>query len=610
MKLEFLAIDKLHRSRTNMRHSKKPQDVTDILPSVREKGILIPIVVRPEPDEAGHDGFGVVAGDRRYTAALIVAAEVREAGGEPELVPCAIREEGEDVDALELSILENCRRRDPDEVTQWESFTRLVKEGRSIDEIATTFVMPELAVKRTLALGNLLPRVRSLYRAGEIDAITVRHLTLATKSQQKAWLALVDDENAYVPSGHNLKNWLFGGQSIPVKHALFDVGGAKIATADFLFDDSSYFSDNDAFWTAQNAAIEARRAAYIEAGWADVVVVPPSNHFSTWEFERIPKRKGGRVYIDVRASGEVCFHEGYVSRKEAQRAERIARGEAEEGVKVPRPEVTSAMRTYIDLHRHAAVRAELTTMPQVALRLLVAHAIAGSHLWRVEADPRRSQNGAVQESADGSAAEGAFDGYRRAVQDALGYPEDEVRLVGRHGHQVGIAALFERLMALPDPVVMNVVAVIMGETLASGSAAVEVAGQAIGTDMAKWWEADDAFFELIRDREVLTAIVGEVAGDLIAMANVNEKAKAMKAIIRAHLEGADGRAKVEHWVPRWMRFAPGAYTERGKRRSRQEALDAMDRAGADDADPEDEAELDCEDELTKVGGGDPERLAA
>jgi len=606
MKLEFLSIDKLHRSRTNMRHSKKPQDVSDILPSIREKGILIPIVVRPEPDEAGHDGFGVVAGDRRYTAALIVATEVRDAGGEPELVPCAIREEGEDVDALELSILENCKRRDPDEVTQWESFTRLVKEGRSIDEIATTFAMPELAVKRTLALGNLLPRVRALYRAGEIDATTVRHLTLATKSQQKAWLALVDDKNAFAPNGHQLKNWLFGGQSIPTKYALFDVAEAKIATADFLFDDSSYFSDTEAFWAAQNAAIEQRREAYIEAGWSDVVIVPPSAYFQQYEMEKTPKRKGGRVYIDVRASGEVCFHEGYVTAKEARRAERIARGEDVGGIKVPRPEITSTMRTYLDLHRHAAVRAELAALPQVALRMMVAHAIGGTHLWRIDPDPRRAQNDSVAESADGSTAEAVFDGYRRAAQTALGYPEDEGRLVGRHGRVLGVPQLFDQLMNLPDGQVMEIVAVVMGETLASGSSAVEFAGRTIGTDMAKWWEADDAFFELIRDREVLTAMVGEVAGDLVAKANAGEKSKTLKGIIRTYLEGADSRAKVEHWVPRWMRFAPGAYTERGQRLTRQEALDAIDGAGAHDPDPEDDAEV----EEVELGAGEDDRLAA
>ena len=344
---------------------------------------------------------------------------------------------------------------------------------------------------------------------------------------------------------------------------MFDVEASGLAVVADLFGEGGYFADADAFWTAQNAAIEARRAAYLEAGWADVVIVPPSNHFSPWEMERATKRRGGRIYIDVRSSGEVCFHEGYISRKEAARAERMARGEAEAGQKVPRPEVTATMQTYIDLHRHAAVRAELTTRPQVALRLLVAHAVAGTHLWRVEADPRRSPNEAVNESAESSSAEGAFDGYRRAVQDALGYPEDEPTLIGRHGRITGIPALFERLMNLPDPVVMNVIAVIMGETLASGSPAVEVLGQAIGTDMAKWWEADDAFFDLLRDREVLRAIVGEVAGETVAAANAGEKAKTLKTIIRDHLAGLGTRTKIAHWVPRWMRFAPCAYTARG-----------------------------------------------
>ena len=106
------------------------------------------------------DGFGVVAGDRRFTAASIVAAEVREAGGDPERMPCAIMEEGDDAAALETSIIENIERLDPDEVSRWESFTRLVREGRSVDDIATTFGLPELAVRRTLALGNLLQHAR------------------------------------------------------------------------------------------------------------------------------------------------------------------------------------------------------------------------------------------------------------------------------------------------------------------------------------------------------------------------------------------------------------------------------------------------------------------
>ena len=108
-----------------------------------------------------------------------------------------------------------------------------------------------------------------------------------------------------------------------------------------------------------------------------------------------------------------------------------------------------------------------------------------------------------------------------------------------------------------------VVAVVMGETLASGSAAVEAVGMEIGVDMARFWQADDAFFGLIRDREVLTRIVAEVAGEAVASANAGEKSKTLKAIVRDHLDGTNGRAKRDHWVPRWMAFPPAAYTARG-----------------------------------------------
>src|SRR3546814_12503674 len=81
--------------------------------------------------------------------------------------------------------------------------------------------------------------------------------------------------------------------------------------------------------------------------------------------------------------------------------------------------------------------------------------------------------------------------------------------------------------------------------------------------MARYWQADDAFFSLIRDREVLTASVAEVAGETVARANANEKAKTLKTIVANHLAGADGRAKVEHWVPKWMAFPPSAYTASG-----------------------------------------------
>ncbi len=221
------------------------------------------------------------------------------------------------------------------------------------------------------------------------------------------------------------------------------------------------------------------------------------------------------------------------------------------------------MQTYVDLHRHAAVRAGLLSRPEVALRLMVAHAIVGSHLWRVSPEPQTTRNDEVRESIETARGETVFDERRRAVLDMLGFGSEEATVTGGNGDDYGVAGVFLRLIELPDPAVMEVITVVIGETLAAGSAAVEAVGTEIGIDMADWWQADEALFGLIRDRDVLGRIVGDVAGQLIATANAGEKSKTLKRIIADHLAGAEGRAKVERWVPRWMQFPPSAYTTRG-----------------------------------------------
>uniref|UniRef100_UPI00260FCC35 ParB/RepB/Spo0J family partition protein n=1 Tax=uncultured Sphingobium sp. TaxID=316087 RepID=UPI00260FCC35 len=555
MKLAFIDHSKLVPSKVNMRHGPKPPDVGDILPSIRKRGVIVPLIVRPQ---AGNDNgvHEIVAGRRRWTANAIALVEGIDHGP----LPVAILDAGDDADAIEASLLENTRL-DPDEVTRWETFARLVKEGRDIADISATFGIPELGVKRILALGNLLPRIRDLYRKEKINAATVRHLTLASKQQQKAWLALYDDDDAYCPTGQQLKAWLFGGQSIKVEHALFDVDASGLAIVADLFGEDRYFADADAFWTAQNAVIDARKEDYLDAGWFDVVIVPPGEYFYRYEFAKAPKRKGGRVYIDVRESGEVEVHEGYVTSKEAKRLER---GEAiETGPKVPRPEVTSTMQTYINLHRHAAVRASLTRHPKVALRLMVAHVIVGSPLWTVKPEPQTARNDDVRESVETCRAETDFDAKRRAVLDLLGFSPEEPTVTGGNGDDFGLVGVFLRLLDVPDRAVMDVIVIVMGETLASGSAAIEAVGGEIGVDMARYWQADDAFFECVRDKEVLTRIVAEVAGEPVAAANAKEPGKVLKRIVRDHLEGANGRPKVEGWVPKWMAFPPATYTARG-----------------------------------------------
>lgn len=259
----------------------------------------------------------------------------------------------------------------------------------------------------------------------------------------------------------------------------------------------------------------------------------------------------------------MTFHEGFVTEKEAKRIAKAeeAGKDGTDALKPVRPELTSRLQTYVDLHRHAAVRATLTGEAEIALRLLVAHAIAGSPLWSVRVEAQSTKDDDVRESVETCRAEVVFDEKRRAVLELLGFDAEEPNVTG--GNPMPLAKLFQRLVELPDRAVMDVIAVIAGETLFAGSAAVEAVGLQIGVEMDKWWEADDALFEGLRDKEVLTAVVAEVGGADIAAANAKEKGAALKAIIRDHLDGTNGRPKVEGWVPRWMNFPPAAYTERG-----------------------------------------------
>ncbi|TIT03439.1 MAG: ParB/RepB/Spo0J family partition protein [Mesorhizobium sp.] len=558
MQLAHIPLDRLNISALNMRHGKRAPDISDILPSVRARGVLVPLLVRPN---GSPETFEIVAGRRRYFAAKSLADE----RGESDALPCAIMEDGDDADALEASLIENIARLDPDEVSQWETFSRLIREGRTIADIAATFGITELQVKRSLALGDLLPKIREAYRREEIDAETARYLTMASKAQQKDWLALFAAPEQYAPRGYQLKQWLFGGQSISTKVALFGIEEYPGLIVSDLFGEDSYFADADLFWLKQNEAIAARRDAYLEAGWTEVIVLEPGQYFHSWDHEKTPRKKGGKVVITVSHRGEVECHEGWLSRKEARRARAHDEGgEQEEALaKSSRPELTGPMQNYVDLHRHAAVRTALLDHPGVALRLMVAHAIAGSSLWQVCREPQRAANETVAASLAACKAEADFAERRRDVLALLGQPEEDGAVTGGNGDAFATARVFARLLVLSDDNVMRVLTIVMAETLEAGSAIIEALGNHLNVDMAACWQADDAFFELLRDKEIANLMLAEIGGKHGADGNVSEKVKTQKTIIRDFLAGENGREKVDAWLPRWMKFPAESYTGRG-----------------------------------------------
>lgn len=608
MELKHIDITRLSVSSLNMRGTRKTCDIANILPSVRARGVLVPLIVR-ETCRSGSEVFEVgsaagehipayeiLAGKRRFHAALAVVEE----GGGIEDLPCAVIEPGDDAAALEASLIENIARLDPDEMTRCETFTRLVREGRDVDGIALTFGLTALQVKRTLALGNLIPRLRNLYRADGIDAVSLRHLTMASKAKQKEWLALHDDERATAPTGAWLKAWLFGGASIPVGAALFDPADYKIEIIADLFGNEAYFASSDAFGALQMPEVENRAEQYREAGWGEVVVMLKGETFHSWEHSACSKAKGGRVYVAIGHRGDVTFHEGYVTAKEARRLER-----GEVLAKVVRSEVPATLNAYIDLHRHAAVRAKLVEDTGLSLRVMVAHAIIGSGLWTVRIEPQKAPSDAVAESVESCLSESLFDARRREVLALLGLDAEAATVTGSDADGKGICGLLTRLIAMDDTDVMRILAVVMGETLDVGTGLIELLGQLMGLAMADVWQADDALLDAVRDREVMGHLLADVAGEKVAAENAKATTKVQRGIVRDCLSGTNGRVKRDSWVPRWMAFPPSAYTPRGGVGSAERSAPLAKLAEADEAEVEaGDAVEGQENDMTVVEGGE------
>lgn len=554
MELRHIPLEDLKPTPVNVRHAKRTPDVSDILPSIKKRGILQPLLVRPNGS-----GFEVVAGRRRYFAAMAAKAEV----GQFDPIPCAIMDQQDDAAAIEASLLENFARLPMEPMQQYEAFAKLIKEGKAVTDIAETFGVTTRMVTRVLALANLIPAIKTAYQNEKIDHGTLRILTMASKSQQREWLKLLKCEDRYAPVGEGLKRWLFGGDKIKTTAALFDLEEYTAQIVTDLFGEDAYFADANQFWQLQEQAIMARKQTLITAGWASVEVFERGAYFSEWEYEKTPKKKGGRVFVTIRDNGEVTFHEGYVSLKEARAKGQKESGgvDAETAQKPAKPEITKAMQTYLELHRHALVRAELLKHTGIALRLSVAHMIAGSHLWTIRPEPQRAPKVEIEASVQASASQASFDAERTKVLAMLEMDEARAELVRHTGDCYWAAICFAKLLTLSDAEVMRIMAFAMAETLQSGSCLVEALGVHLKVNAKAQWQADDIFLDLLKDKSTINAVLEHIGGNDVATANANATGKVQKGIIAGHLSGTNGRKQIKEWIPNWLKFPFAGHTD-------------------------------------------------
>jgi len=158
-------IEFLRPNPRNPRTTFGETELADLTASIREKGIIQPIIVRSL--SAAEDVYEIIAGERRWRAA--------QAAGLSE-VPIVVQE-ANDREALELAIIENVQRADLNAIEEARGYERLGAEfGYSQGEIARIIGKSRAHVANTLRLLNLPESVGRLAKEGAISAGHARAL--------------------------------------------------------------------------------------------------------------------------------------------------------------------------------------------------------------------------------------------------------------------------------------------------------------------------------------------------------------------------------------------------------------------------------------------------
>ncbi|MDI1287982.1 MAG: ParB/RepB/Spo0J family partition protein [Reyranella sp.] len=135
------------------------EGIETLVESVKEFGLLQPILVRPLRDSA--DTYEIIAGERRWRAAQRAQLHY---------VPVVIRSIG-DMDALQIGLIENLQRADLTAIDEAQGYKRLIEEfTQTQDDVAKTVGKSRPHVANTLRLLDLPSSVQEMIRLGQLSA--------------------------------------------------------------------------------------------------------------------------------------------------------------------------------------------------------------------------------------------------------------------------------------------------------------------------------------------------------------------------------------------------------------------------------------------------------
>jgi ParB family transcriptional regulator, chromosome partitioning protein len=170
-----LPIDALRANARNPRRAFANSELEELAASLRERGIIQPIVVRPL--RGASDGYEIIAGERRWRAAQRAALHE---------VPVVIIE-ATDAEALQLAIVENVQRADLNPLEEAEGYRALMEEhGNSQEEIAKIVGKSRSYISNTLRLLRLSEAVKVFIQSGKLSAGHARMLIGAPNADELA----------------------------------------------------------------------------------------------------------------------------------------------------------------------------------------------------------------------------------------------------------------------------------------------------------------------------------------------------------------------------------------------------------------------------------------
>jgi len=367
MTIQSITVSQLKASAENPRKTFDQSSIEGLAQSIKQDGLLQPIVVKP----SGKQKFTIIAGERRFRA-LQHLLDKNEIGNDY-AVNVEVKEGLTEQEIHRIATVENVQRENLRPVEEAEAIAALLQDGMVIDDVAAQTGLSISTINRRLALSNLCKEAKKALSAKSITLSQAEALTLGTVKQQREILRKGIERF----DADGIRDLLTDNKA-PLSMAVFPKELYKGTFTKDLFanDETTYFDDTEQFLKLQKEAVEKLAEDYKAKGFEPVTILEDA-HFHNWEYRPAKKKqdKKGGVVIEFR-NGNVQIHAGIV-KVELEKRTREATSKNPIAEKKSPPHYGRPLCEYIAMHKSMAVQKALLDNRRVAKEVAVVLMLGG-----------------------------------------------------------------------------------------------------------------------------------------------------------------------------------------------------------------------------------------